>query len=412
MAISNQSAERYDRLIDWDASLTPRDEFFDRVSDDRSQLRIKYGADITASTLHLGHAVNLRVMREMQDQGHRVVFLLGGFTTLVGDPTDRLQARTAPELEDMDANTEAFIDQVKKVLRFDDQNLLEIRNNTEWWGGVESDGTIRNIDFFRILGDVTLRKLLSRDMFRRRQEEGTPIQMSEFLYPVLQGYDSVMVESDITVVGTDQLFNESMGRDMQASAGQDKQMIVCTRMTPGLDGGQKQSKSVGNYVGLAHGPDEMYNRIMRLRDELTPEWLDVYSSFTIAEIEKILRDTEGDPLARKAHLAYNVTKMFHDEAAAESAQSSFDATLRREKPAMSHDINVSKGTTLRHLLQTLGYKTNNIKQMIESGSLTITGDRVNTWLPKTVQELDTVATSGMILRVGKKRQIVVSSTDG
>jgi len=226
-----------DRLVNWEASLTSRDKFKELLMNGK-QLRIKFGADITAKTLHIGHAVNLRVMRHMQNLGHKVIFLLGGFTTLVGDPTDKLMARTAPDQSEIDANKLKFIEQIKSVIRFDDENLIEIRDNTEWWGTLEQSGKINVGVFFEMLKTLTVGSLLARDMFRKRTENETPIYLSEFLYPVLQGYDSVAINSDITIVGSDQMFNEKMAWGFQEAAGQEKQAILCTKITPGLDGGE------------------------------------------------------------------------------------------------------------------------------------------------------------------------------
>lgn len=400
-AHTNASVEKFDRLIDWDTSLTQRDEFLDRVFDD-TPLRIKYGADITAPTLHLGHAVNLRVMREMQGLGHKVVFLLGGFTTLIGDPTDRLQARDVTDLEDMAENEKAFVEQIKSVIEFDDPDLLEIRNNTEWWGGLDSEGTITNLDLFRLLGDVTLSHLLSRKMFKERQRQGQPIMMSEFLYPVLQGYDSVQMQSDVTVVGSDQLFNESMGREMQKQAGQTPQMIVCTKITPGLDGGPKQSKSIGNYVGIGHGPEEMFSRLMLLRDDLVVEWMNVYSDFTLEEIAELAEKHADDPVGFKLELARNVTNSFHGEDRTEQAEGEFKRLFKGESPIEATEINVSNEDTLRDVLIKMGYKSGNIKQFLQDGSVKIiSNEGFETSI--TDEILRDKVENGLTFKVGKRK---------
>lgn len=369
MHTPREPAETFDRLIDWDTSLTPRDEFMESVTGDE-QLRVKFGADITAPTLHLGHGVNLRAMRQMQDMGHKVVFLLGGFTTLVGDPTDKLQSRSAPEIADMEENKQQFVEQVGTILRFDDPELIEVRDNTEWWGGEDVDPQITPLELFRVLGDINLSQLLARDMFKKRLADGTPIKMSEFLYPVLQGYDSVMMDSDVTVVGSDQLFNESMGRELQERAGQDKQMVVCTKITPGLDGGQKQSKSVGNYVGISHSPEEKYNRLMRLKDDLTGQWLEVYSDLPLDEVERVEITYLDQPLERKKILASNITAMFHGEDAAAMASQNFDRKMQRRAPTEIPELVAGEGDNLRNvLMHQLGHKASGVKQFIDNGSL-------------------------------------------
>ncbi len=396
----NNSVELFDRLIDWETSLTPRETFLNTVTNEDG-LRIKYGTDITAPTLHIGHAVNLRVMREMQNIGHKVVFLLGGFTTLIGDPTDKLKARSAPDLVDMQVNQDAFIDQVKTILNFEDKDAFEIRNNIEWWGGIDEKGTISLLEFFQTLGDITLSLLASRDMFRRRQENNEPIRMSEMLYPVVQGYDSVMMESDITVVGSDQLFNENMGRMLQKKAGQREQMIVCTKVTPGLDGGPKQSKSTGNYVGIADDASTMYNKVMLLNDELTKEWLEVYTNIPLVEVNFMIKEQSHDPISLKQNLAYSVTEMFHGSDNAAIAQEEFQRKLRGEKPIDPVNLNYKQEDSLKTTLQRAGYKSGNLNQFILDRSISIISDGVEKVL--SIDDLNNKTALGDIIRIGKNK---------
>ena len=206
-------------------------------------LRIKFGVDLTAPDLHLGHAVNLWMMRTLQDHGHTVIFLLGDTTSRIGDPTGRSAARPVLTEQQIRDNATSFLDQVSRVLRTDPE-LLEIRRNSEWFDEMGVAGLLAELSL------VTHAHLISRDMFRSRIAAGTEIAMHELIYPVLQGFDSVALESDLTIVGTDQLFNEAMGRELQVKHGQTPQTIITSTVTPGLDGGPKQSKSLNNYVGL------------------------------------------------------------------------------------------------------------------------------------------------------------------
>lgn len=409
MTLSKRSEEKFDRLIDWDASLTPRDHFFDAVTS-TDALRIKYGVDITASTLHLGHAVNMRVMREMQDMGHKVVFLLGGFTTLVGDPTDRTHARGTIDELIIEENKRRFIGQVATVLDFDDPNKIEIRDNTEWWGDAEHPGTISPYDLFsKMLRQVSLGHLSSRAMFRKRLEEGQPIQMAEFLYPVLQGYDSVMVESDVTVVGTDQLFNENMGRFFQEEAGQPKQMIVCTKITPGLDGGPKQSKSIGNFVGIDHSPQEKYDRLMRLRDDLTGQWLRVYSDIPLESIQELEERYANDPIVLKQMLAHNVVAGFHGQEVADQAREEFGRKLNHQAPTDMPEVQFHPGMTLRQvLMERLGYKSGQIRQFIENGSIQLVGSE-DDQTRLTLEAISKPLTAGADIKIGKSRYFRLTS---
>lgn len=405
MSRTTPSTEKFDRLIDWNSSLTPRDQFFDAVNGDE-QLRIKYGADITAPTLHLGHGVNLNVMRSMQDMGHKVVFLLGGFTTIIGDPTDRMDARKAVNLEEVEANKKKFVEQVGTILRMDDSSLFETRDNTEWWGDHERAGSVTPFDMFQLFSTISLRNLLSRDMFRRRMEQDVPINMAEFLYPVLQGYDSVMMESDITVVGSDQLFNESIGRQLQKEAGQKEQMIVCTKITPGLDGGPKQSKSIGNFVGLSHSPEEKFGRLMRLRDDLIGPWLRVYSDLPLSEIAGLEEQFADNPLALKERLATNVTTIFHGEEAAEAARIEFFKHMNKQLPTEIPEVRAPSGSSLREILMTEGYKSGDIKQLVDNGSVaivSITADGGQEEIKPDQESIRDVLPPGVIIRIGKRK---------
>ena len=252
---------------------------FRTLLDSGRKLKVKFGADVTAGFLHLGHAVNLWMMREMQERGHLVQFLIGDFTTRVGDPTGRSGARVPPSREAIERDAEAFIRQVGRVLITDDPGVFEVRRNSEWWDRRSLS------DFLGFAGSITAGKLLSRDMFRARAESGGEVRMDEMIYPVLQGRDSVELESDLTIVGSDQLFNESMGRLLQEKAGQKPQVIITTRITAGLDGVRKQSKTLGNFVAIDDGPREMFGKVMSLPDKLVRDWFEVYTLLPLGEVE-------------------------------------------------------------------------------------------------------------------------------
>jgi len=346
----------FDRIVDWNASLTSREDF-NKLLRTKKQLRIKFGADITAQTLHLGHAVNLRAMRILQNLGHKVVFLLGGFTTLVGDPTSRLTLRTEQTEKDIELNKQNFIEQVKMVLRFDDPNLLEIHDNTEWWGELEKHGTITLGNFFKKLGKVSHSQLIERDMFQKRIEQGRPIMMAELLYPILQGYDSVELKSDITIVGSDQMFNEKMSWVFQESVGQKKQAVLCTKITLGLDGQNKQSKSIGNFVGLNHSPQEKFNRTMLLPDNLIYEWMEVYTDAPLEELEKCKLEWKKDPLTYKQKLAWYIVEQFHGKKVADvAAEEYIEKHQKMILPSYVPEIFLSKGAVVT-LLQALTMAT-------------------------------------------------------
>jgi tyrosyl-tRNA synthetase len=297
------------------------------------RLKIKFGADVTAGFLHLGHAVNLWMMREMQERGHLVQFLIGDFTTRIGDPTGRSGARVPPSRESIERDAEAFIRQVGRVLITDDPEVFEVRRNSEWWDKKNAG------DLLSMAGSVTSTKLLSRDMFRARVEAGGEVRADEMLYPLLQGWDSVELGSDLTIVGSDQLFNESMGRLFQERAGQRPQVIITTRITAGLDGVKKQSKTLGNFVAIDDGPREMFGKVMSLPDRLVRSWLEVYTHLPLRRIEELCGpaplagsesgDPPADPRGAKAALAFAIVERWHGWEAARAEADWFDSTFSR-----------------------------------------------------------------------------------
>ena len=288
------------------------DEFRALLSTGR-RLRVKFGADVTAPFLHLGHAVNLWMMREMQERGHRVQFLVGDFTTAIGDPEGSDAARKPRSPDDIDRDAEAFIRQVGRILVTDDPELFEVRRNSEWWAGKPLS------TFLGLLGRVTAGRLLARDMFRARAEAGAEVRANELVYPVLQGWDSVELRSDLTIVGSDQLFNESMGRFFQEREGQRPQVIVTTKITPGLDGVRKQSKSLSNFVALDDGPREAFGKIMSMPDFLVPAWMEVYTLIPLERVAEAKADMESgtlNPRDAKLELAEAVVERLHGASAA------------------------------------------------------------------------------------------------
>lgn len=293
--------------------------------DSRKQIRIKYGVDVTAPYLHIGHAVNLWMMRKFQDRGHKVIFLIGDFTTKIGDPTGKNKTRPIIPQEDIEKNTERFIEQVKMVLRFDDPNLIEIRKNSEWYDKMKLS------EFMSLLSMVSHAKLISRDMFQKRIENGSDIFMHEMIYPILQGYDSVMLESDLTIIGSDQLFNEMLGRFYQEKFGQKPQVIITTKITPGINGGEKQSKSLGNYIGLDHSPRDKFGRTMRLLDELIPCYFEVYTEASAEELAQIKEMIKNDPMEAKKRLAMEIVRRYHGDKIATEEREWFDNVFSKNQ---------------------------------------------------------------------------------
>jgi tyrosyl-tRNA synthetase len=282
------------------------------------KLRIKYGVDVTAPFLHLGHAVNLWMMRELQEQGHKLVFLIGDFTTKIGDPTGRSSTRPVMTDDTIETNAKEYVDQIARVV-LTDPAVFEVRRNSEWYK------TMPPAEFLALLSVVTHAKMISRDMFRQRIESGAEIYMHELIYPILQGYDSVMLNSDLTIVGTDQLFNESMGRFYQERFGQRPQVIVTSKITPGTDGKAKQSKSLNNYIALLDEPTEKFGKIMSIGDDLIVTFFEVYTDVPLADIRdlEIALAADLNPKIAKTMLAEKVVERYHGRAAAQAAAEAF-----------------------------------------------------------------------------------------
>ncbi|TFG82544.1 MAG: tyrosine--tRNA ligase [Spirochaetales bacterium] len=297
---------------------------FRALLDSGRKLKIKFGADVTAPFLHLGHAVNLWMLREMQERGHLVQFLVGDFTTLIGDPTGRDVSRPPRSAAEIQEDAGEFIRQVGTILITDDPERFEVRFNSSWWS------TKPLAEFLELLGSVTASRLLSRDMFKARIESGKDVRAHELVYPLLQGWDSVELDSDLTIVGSDQLFNESMGRFFQERSGKAPQVIITTRITPGLDGVRKQSKSLNNFVALDDGPRQAFGKVMSLPDELITQWFEVYTQEPlpiVRELEVGMNDGSLNPRDAKLRLARAIVGRLHGEGAALTEEAWFQMTF-------------------------------------------------------------------------------------
>lgn len=370
-----------------------RDELRARLRGDK-KLRIKYGVDVTAPTLHIGHAVNMWLMRYLQDRGHKVVFLIGDFTTRIGDPTGKSETRPVIPREQIEVNARMFISQAGAVLRFDDPELIEIRRNSEWYDKMAMQ------DFMNLLSQVTHARLISRDMFQQRIEGGKDIHMHEMLYPILQGYDSVMVDADMTIIGSDQLFNEMMGRFFQEKAGQKPQTIVTTKITPGIDGKAKQSKSLGNYIGLAHSPRDKFGRVMSIPDNLIEEYFMIYTDLPVMDIIALKDLIKKKPRDAKMKLAYHIVERYHGAKVAGWENEWFDNTV--SKGLMPDDIPtlavLKPEITAIELvaLARAGKSKSDTRRLIEQGGVELNGDKLH----KPDETL--MVKTNDILKVGKR----------
>lgn len=307
--------------------IVPEDELTAKLERSRQADRplvVKQGFDPTRPDLHIGHAVSLYKLRDFQRLGHRVVFLIGDFTARVGDPSGQSEMRPVLTEEEIAANLLTYKEQVERIL---DPKLTEVRRNSEWLAPLDL------ADVLRITSLYTVARMLERDDFAQRHADGSPISMAEFMYPMMQGYDSVALEADVELGGTDQKFNLLLARTLQERSGQEPQVCMIMPLLRGTDGDRKMSKSYDNYVGLTMEADEMFGRTMSIPDDLLGEWLSLASSARDAELEERLRQAGENPLETKRWLAEDLVRRYHDDAAAGRARDAFDRVHReREVP--------------------------------------------------------------------------------
>ncbi len=288
-------------------------------------LRVKAGFDPTAPDLHLGHTVLMRKLKHFQDMGHTVIFLIGDFTGLIGDPTGRSATRPPLTREQIDQNAETYKAQVFKIL---DRDKTEVRFNSEWLGKLGFEG------FIRLAAKFTVSQMLEREDFHKRFEEEKPIAMHELLYPIAQGYDSVALEADVELGGTDQKFNLLMGRELQRHYGQPPQIVLTTPLLEGTDGVQKMSKSYGNYIGITEAPQEMFGKVMSISDDLMWRYYELVTDVSVAEIERMKQQVAigaAHPMKLKQELGKRIVADFHSLEAAEQAAQGWSRMFQKDE---------------------------------------------------------------------------------
>jgi tyrosyl-tRNA synthetase len=361
------------------------------------RLRMKYGVDLTAPELHLGHAVNLWLYRRLQELGHTVILLLGDFTTQIGDPTGHSTTRPVLPLETIQRNADALLGQALRIL-LDDDDVLEVRRNSEW------NDRLSAKDLLSLLSSVTIERLLSREMFRRRQQEGAEVYAHELVYPLLQGYDSYALQADLTIIGTDQLFNEMTGRWIQERLGQRPQVIVTTTITPGIDGHQKQSKSLGNYIGVLHSPRDKFGRVMRVPDHLVPDYARVYTVIPPEQLEEVRRLSQVRPMEAKLRLATEIVRRYHGDQVAAAERAWFERTFsqRRTPEELPQREVVDPAPTalvlLRAAFPSKEKSNSELRRLIAQGAFQVDGTPV-----RDPEAVVSVPPEGVVLKVGKRR---------
>lgn len=359
-------------------------------------LRVKLGADPTAPDIHLGHTVVIRKLKAFQDLGHTVIFLIGDFTGLIGDPSGKNTTRPPLSREEILVNAETYKKQIFKLL---DPEKTEIRFNSEWFDPVGAAG------FIKLASHTTVMQILERDDFDKRMKENRPIALHELLYPLVQGYDSVALEADVELGGTDQKFNLLMGRNLQREYDQEPQVIITTPLLEGLDGVQKMSKSLNNYIGIDEAPNEMFGKVMSVSDDLMWKYYELLTDISVDEINVLKMKCESgaeNPRNLKVALATSIIADFHSEAAAKEAEEDFNRRfVKKEIPDEIEEKSIAAGMyRLAELLTDTGLAASKgeAKRLIEQGGVKINGEKASA--PNAEVAIDA---EGALFQVGKRK---------
>lgn len=360
-------------------------------------LRIKAGFDPTAPDLHLGHTVLINKMRQFQDMGHQVIFLIGDFTGMIGDPTGKNVTRKPLTPEDVKANAETYAEQVFKIL---DRDKTEVRFNSEWFGKKDA------ADMIRLASKYTVARMLERDDFHKRYHSQQSIAIHEFLYPLIQGQDSVELQADVELGGTDQKFNLLMGRELQKEAGQAPQAVITMPLIEGLDGVKKMSKSYGNYIGITDKPDDMFGKLMSVSDKLMWRYFELLSFREKSEIESFQQAVEAgeNPRNIKVKLAIEIVDRFHGAGTGDKALGEFEARFKQGEVPSDLELQClnadGEGLAIANVMKDAGLTTSTSEafRMIKQGAVKLNGQRVEDkalTLAKGDEEL--------VLQVGKRK---------
>jgi tyrosyl-tRNA synthetase len=358
------------------------------------QMRIKLGLDPTSPDIHLGHTVVLRKMRQFQDLGHQAVLIIGDYTARIGDPTGQNTTRPMLSPEQIERNAKTYFEQAGKILDTAPARL-EVRHNSEWLAD------LRLADTIRLASTMTVARMLERDTFEIRYQKGDPIGVHEFLYPLMQGYDSVMIRSDVELGGTDQTFNNLVGRDLQRQAGQPPQIVITTPILVGLDGKEKMSKSKGNYVGVTDDPADMFGKIMSISDALMENYYTLLTDLPVEQISELTNPNKTHPKKAKVLLGKTIVAQFYGPAAAEAAEAEFEKVFAQgqlpedmpEIPLPAAPLLVKNLLTTCKLVETGG----EAKRMVQQGGVSIDGRKA------TDPNAEITPRDGMVVQVGKRR---------
>ena len=382
--------------------IIPKNDLRVRLREGRP-LRVKVGFDPTAPDLHLGHTVVLNKMRQFQDLGHEIIFLIGDFTGLIGDPSGKSATRPPLTDEEIQQNATTYREQVYKIL---DSKKTRIEFNSSWSRELGSEGLIR------LASRYTVARILERDVFSRRYKNQEPIAIHEFLYPLMQGYDSVMLNSDIELGGTDQKFNLLVGRELQKQFSQPPQIVLTMPLLEGLDGVQKMSKSLDNYVGILEAPEEIFGKLMSISDDLMWRYFELLSHMTVAELDAIRSNVKDgmNPRDAKFMLASEIVQRFHSSLQARRAKEEFVRRFQDRKAPTSIKekvlANEGRDMPIAIVIKEAGLVTSTSEafRMLDQGAVRVEGERVT--------DRDTVIAAGksQVVQVGKRRFFRITIT--
>lgn len=383
------------------AQIVPESALVDKLKRGK-KLNVKLGVDPTAPDIHLGHAVPLRKLRQFQDLGHQVTLIIGDGTALIGDPSGRNTTRPQLTREQIQANAQTYVDQAYRIL---DPDKTTLRYNSEWLLSLDLEGLLK------IASSFTVARILERDDFHNRYTGNLPISLHEFLYPIMQAYDSVVIEADVELGGTDQLFNLLAGRELMEKMGMEPQVCLTLPLLEGTDGVQKMSKSYGNYIGLTDEPADMFGKVMSIPDELMVKYFRLASTHSVDEIDEIekgLAAQELHPNKVKRSLARNVVAAYHGDEAAADAEGEFDLVFKQhavpdDVPEFPADLtpNDEGKVYLAKLLSDAGLAASagDARRLIDGGGVKVDGEAV----PRKAYNVDPALLQGAVIQVGKRK---------
>lgn len=363
-------------------------------------LRVKLGIDPSSPDIHVGHTVVLRKLAQFQKLGHQAVLIIGDYTAMVGDPTGKSKTRPQLTEAEVEANAQTYLDQVGAILDLDE---TEIRRNGEWFSGMGF------LDVLKLCAQSTVARMMERDDFTKRFQSGTPISVHEFLYPLMQGHDSVMVEADIELGGTDQLFNLLMGRKLQEDAGQRPQICLTTPLIEGLDGVQKMSKSLGNYIGVREDPNEQYGKTMSIPDDKMRAWFTLLTDIATDEIEVLCDPDQTSPRDAKDRLARAIVAAFHGAEAGDAASAEFIARFKKGKlpdDLPQHKASAASVNVLDLLVETkLAASKGEARRLVQQGGVRLIDPKSDDDKGSVIDSIDAAieTKAGLVMKVGKRK---------